>query len=216
MKQLNYIAHKLLISRYFLFINLFIILAIYTFLYGNKIALCMNDTNISNIAEPKVSVVRSLQVMTPLQREVSEFLGVAETIQKQNLIIAEQEATINQLKTKQTDFRSNTERFRNALMLDHQNIINTLKTDVSKKVIIHNGDGTQTERYIILPEDLNRFKTKYVYLQKISFLLGLSTLLLGGGYYLLSQTGDASELQSATEILINQKEVVNSITSLKK
>lgn len=215
--MLNYKIHLILNSRYLLYINLFIILVIYTALYSNKIVLCMNDTNITNIAEPKVSVVRDLQVMTPLQREVSEFLGVAETIQKQNAIIAEQEATISQLKAEQAVLRSNAERFGNALMLDRQNIMNTLKTDVSKKVIIHNADGTQTERYIILPEDLNRFKTKYAYFQKISFLLGVSTLLFAGGYYLLSQTsGYASELQSATEILINQKEAVNCIASLKK
>ena len=215
MSHINYIAHLILNSNYRIFIQLAILFIFYSFIYSNQIVYCMNDTNITNIAEPKVSVVRGLQVMTPLQREVSEFLGVAETIQKQNAIIAEQEATISQLKAEQIDFRSKAERCVNALILDRQNIMDTLKTDVSKKVIIHNADSTQTERYIILPEDLNRFKAKYVYLQKMSFLFGVSTLLIGG-YCLLSQTGDVSELQSTAEIPVNKKEVINSIASLKK
>lgn len=58
--QLNYIAHKLLTSKYRFFINLFFILSLYFIFLGNKIVHCMNE-EINEISKP----IRQAQLPSP-------------------------------------------------------------------------------------------------------------------------------------------------------
>lgn len=101
MAALNYYLHYILNSRYLLIINTIIVFFIFIIIKEGHYAFCMNDTNIPNIAEPKIPVVRGIQILTPLQMEVSKFLGYTETIQQQEQIISEQQEQINRLASNQ-------------------------------------------------------------------------------------------------------------------
>ena len=76
MLHLNYQIHKILNSKYRVFINLFFILLIYSFIYGDKLIYCMNEnTTASDIpvrAEEKETQSHQVQA---LMREVRSYAG---------------------------------------------------------------------------------------------------------------------------------------------
>ena len=104
MNKLNYNIHLLLTSKYKIFINLFIIFVIYSFLYGNKIIYCMND-NINSVetpimAEAKASARPSHQVQA-LMEEIRSYTGsqlhLLENIEQKEVLITRQEDRIKHL-----------------------------------------------------------------------------------------------------------------------
>lgn len=81
MEKLYYNIHLLLISKYRLFIHLFIVSLIYLTIYGDNIIYCMNEST-DTIPTPKRS--RSTETIG-LAKEVEEF-GVSLTSTQEELI----------------------------------------------------------------------------------------------------------------------------------
>lgn len=98
--KINYFIHLLLNSKYRMLINLFIILMIYSLLYGNKFIYCMNENpdsvEVPPVAEAKESPRPSHQVLA-LKKEITDFAATQIPLLEQ---IAEQKKTIEALEDK--------------------------------------------------------------------------------------------------------------------
>lgn len=80
---INYQMHKILYSKYKLFINLFIISLIYILFYGNNLVYCMTEnTDIPEIAESKPkSKLTNLEQL--IHRNIDSYIGDKALIVKQ-------------------------------------------------------------------------------------------------------------------------------------
>lgn len=97
MLKINYYIHIILHSKYKKLIEYLLILIIYITCLEGHYTYCMNNGLVPEIAEPKVPVVRGIQPLTPLQIEVSKFLGYDDIIKQQKTIIQEQKVQIAHL-----------------------------------------------------------------------------------------------------------------------
>lgn len=83
MLKLNYYSHLLLNSPYRIIVICLVNVIIYLSFNYNIISHCMFEGVLPVVAEPKVPVIRGYQPMTPLQKEISMFLGYEDIIKEQ-------------------------------------------------------------------------------------------------------------------------------------
>ena len=211
MNKINYYTHLLLHSPYRILVIFFINFLIYLSFHYNTISYCMNDNNLPEIAEPKVPLVRGIQPLTPLQMEISKFLNDAEILDTKNKLIAKQESLIQEIKQESILNKRGMEAYR----LSHRGALfelaaqkakyyNLVNQGSSTHVKFTNSDGTQAERYILLPEDYNRLKSQH-------FVFGLISLGVCGAIGWFGAQYLSQHLFDPTGIKAFEKELLRGI-----
>lgn len=131
--QINYIAHRILISKYKYLLHLFIIFIFYSILYEDKILYCMNDNPKVIDTIPRIEVRETNNQAIALINEIKSFAG------SQADILAETEACKESLK----------EEVLSNMTLQFEN--NSLKIENSKlRLELQNAENDSNHNYSLL------------------------------------------------------------------
>lgn len=202
MQNINYYISLILSSRYLPIINSFLGLIILLIMREGHYAFCMNETNIPDIAEPKVPIVRGLQVLTPLQMEISKFLDDAKIIEDQNKVIVSQEASIQRLQHENELRKRAIQSYRDSYgtiirRLDSYKTkyLNLFSENQSKVIRLHGIDGVTQKRYVLTPEDHDRLISRLNTYSTYSLLLSVGVILIGG-YYMWDHFNDPTGIKA--------------------
>lgn len=183
MNNINYIAHKILNSNYRLFIHLVLVFVFYSFFYGNKLILCMNEDtsnhivkiprrDIDNVIQGLEEQIRSLKniknaVINPID-PVSE--PIVETVPSHQVRALKKEIT--DFASSQVCFIEEVNRL-NAKISDLQLENNKLENEITEQFIeLRDHHRSEFRKHSILVKELeDSIRSKDAKIEHLEYIL---------------------------------------------